>query len=302
MSYYKVLGLQKEPFSTSPDPSLFFISKEHRAALYRLRISVKLKRGMSLILGDVGAGKTTLSRRFIQIARNEPRVLMHMILNPLFDNETDFLREICLRFGIALGPNPEKPAYYFNEIENYLFRKGVDEGQTIVLLIDEAQKLTDPCLEALRGLLNYETNEYKILQLILVSQLELVPRLTRMKNFWDRISLKHMLHPLSYEEMREMIVYRLQMVGYQSPVRLFTEEAMQVIYRSTQGSPRQVTQLCHNCLEYLVMYNRAYVDRALVDEIVTRESNFLIKTESKEILVHGSEAETERSHARRAVI
>lgn len=300
MSYYKVLGLEKEPFSTSPDPSLFYLSKEHRAALYRLRISLKLKRGMSLILGDVGAGKTTLSRRLVQLMKDETGVQIQLILNPLFENEKDFLREICLRFGLAPDPGNGRAVYYYQEIENFLFRKGVAEGQTVVLLIDEAQKLNDACLEALRGLLNYETNEYKILQLILVSQLEIVPRLTAMKNFWDRISLKHMLHPLSLEQMREMIAFRLRQSGYRSPIQLFTAEALAVIHRFTGGQPRRVTELCHDCLEYLVMFNKNYVDKALVDSLIDREANFLIIPQTPGRQIDGSEAE--RFNARRAAV
>lgn len=299
MSYYRVLGLEKEPFSTSPDPSLFYLSQEHRAALYRLRISVKLKRGMSLVLGDVGAGKTTLSRRFSQLVKNEPRTIMHMVLNPLFEDERDFLAEISARFGIQ--PAGSGALAHFNAIESYLFKKGVQEGQTIVLLIDEAQKLNDRCLEALRGLLNYETNEHKLLQLILVSQLELVPRLSAMKNFWDRISLKHMLSPFDLGEMKQMILFRLKAVGYRSPVQLFSDEAFRAIYQATQGHPRQVTQLCHDCLEHVVMYNRPYVERQLVDWLVSRESRLLLKPDLREA-DRGFEPAIERSDARRAAV
>lgn len=300
MSYFKVLGLQKEPFSTSPDPSLFYLSQEHRTALYRLRISLKLKRGMSLILGDVGAGKTTLSRRLAQILHEDPKVHTQFILNPLFEDEKDFLREICVRFGIPLTTDNDKASTYFKEIENFLFRKGVAEARTVVLLIDEAQKLSDACLEALRGLLNYETNEYKILQLILVSQLEIVPRLSAMKNFWDRISLKSLLHPFNLEEMREMIAFRLRQSGYCSPVQLFTAEATQVIHRYTLGQPRRVTELCHDCLEYLVMYNKNYVDRELVESLIERESNLLIKPQTTEMQTNG--IDSERANARRTAV
>ncbi len=298
------MGLHREPFSTSPDPAFFYLSKEHRAALYRLRIAVKLRRGLSLVLGDVGTGKTTLSRRFIQLAGHEPATAVFMILNPLFSNELDFLKELCRRFGITVGPDSDKTSVYFNEIENFLFRKGVDQAHTIVLLIDEAQKLSDRCLEVLRGLLNYETNEYKLLQVILVSQMEIVPRLAAMRNFWDRISLKQLLKPFGYEEMRQMIAYRLKAAGYQSPIQLFTEEALRAVHRASRGFPRQVTQLCHDCLEYLVMYNQGYVDRALVEDLVTRDSELLIL---KDVIGApptdvGATVSAERSDARRAFI
>ncbi len=302
MSYYRVLGLQKEPFTTSPDPSFLYLSAEHRAALYRLRISVKLRRGLGLVLGDVGVGKTTLSRRFVQLVKDEPRVTVHMVLNPIFKDEKDFLEDLCLRFGIP-AEKAQTAAYYFNEIENYLFKKGVNEGQTLVLLIDEAQKLNDECLEALRGLLNYETNEFKILQVVLFSQSEIVPRLVRIRNFWDRIALKHMLPPLDFSETREMIMFRLETAGYRSPIRLFSEEAFDVIYRATNGFPRQVTQLCHDSLEYLVMQNQSYVDKALVEYLVTRDSRLFSETGLKgNNPYYGTQQTSERFDARRAVV
>lgn len=302
MSYYRLLGLHKEPFSTSPDPSLFYLSKEHRAALYRLMISVLLRRGLSLILGDVGTGKTTLSRRFVQLIANESKVTIQMILNPMFNDEREFLREICLRFGIPLGDGMEETAFYYKEIENFLFKKGVGEGRTIVLLIDEAQKLSEGCLEVLRGLLNYETNDYKILQVVLVSQQELVPRLMKMKNFWDRISLKHRLPFLDLEEMQEMILHRLSCAGYQSLTPLFTKEALEAIHRMTHGSPRQVTQLCHDCLEHVVMHEKSCVDKESVETLVTRENRFLFVTDLKERESYGFGDAPERADARRAVI
>ena len=302
MSYYKVLGLQKEPFSTSPDPSLFYLSKEHRAALYRLRISVKLKRGLSLILGEVGTGKTTLSRRFIQLIGSEPNVAIQMILNPLFRDEREFLKEICLRFGVPLGAETRDATFYYHEIENFLFKKGVGEGKTIVLLIDEAQKLSDGCLEVLRGLLNYETNDYKILQVVLVSQGEIVPRLLQIKNFWDRINLKHRLPFLGLEEMREMVRYRLTCAGYPAEGGLFSAEALEAVHRVTLGSPRQVTQVCHDCLEQLVMHGKTRVDRELVESLAARENNFLFVPDLKERESYGFRAVPERTDARRAII
>ena len=84
MSYYQALGLTAEPFSTSPDPAFFYLSKGHKAALYRLRIALGLKRGMCVVVGDVGTGKTTLSRKLAQVLREEPDTALHMILNPFF--------------------------------------------------------------------------------------------------------------------------------------------------------------------------------------------------------------------------
>ncbi len=91
MSYFKVLGFEKEPFSTSPDPDFFYLSKEHESALTNILIELRLKRGLSVILGDVGTGKTTLSRKLIQELKEREDVAFHIILDPSFENEFLFL-------------------------------------------------------------------------------------------------------------------------------------------------------------------------------------------------------------------
>lgn len=274
MSYYKLLGLEREPFSTSPDPEFFYQSKEHKSALYRLRVAIDLRRGLSLILGDVGTGKTTLSRRLSQLLQAEPNLIMTMILNPIYESEEQFLQDLAERFHIAVGPNgSEKPRVldYMKAIEKFLFEKGVEENQTIVLLIDETQKLIDPCLEILRSLLNYETNEYKILQLILMSQMELLPRISRIKNLWDRMALKYVINPLEEDEVKQMINYRLKQAGYVSRYPLFSDAAINAVYNYTQGYPRKIAMFCHDAIEYLVMHSKRMVDKEVIQDLIQRD-------------------------------
>jgi general secretion pathway protein A len=270
MSYYKVLGLDKEPFSTSPDPSFFFLSKEHKAALCRLQIAVTLRRGLCVILGDVGTGKTTLSRKLSRVLSQEPEVEFHMILNPFFKTEKQFLSRLATLFHIELSSRASA-LDYMEAVERYLFKKGVEEQRTIVLLLDESQILPDFVLETLRILLNYETNEYKILQLVLVGQLELLPRISRVSNFWDRIALKYVLNPLGEEEVKDMIQFRLAQAGWTEPTSLFTDGAVRLICRHTQGYPRKLALLCHNALEALVMYDRTRVDEEIIQRVIDAE-------------------------------
>ncbi len=270
MSYFNLLGLEKEPFSTSPDPSFFFLSKEHKAALCRLQIAITLKRGLCVIMGDVGTGKTTLSRKLATVLKDEPDVLFHMILNPYFETAKQFLARVATLFHLKVRSRATA-LDYIEAIERYLFHQGVEEGKTVVLLVDEAQILPDFVLETLRILLNYETNEYKMLQLVLVGQMELLPRISRMENFWDRIAMKYVLNPLGVEEVREMLDFRLRQAGYTGGASLFTEDAVRRIWEHTQGYPRKLAQLCHQSLEGLVMYDRVIVDEALVDKLIARE-------------------------------
>ncbi len=267
MSYFRSLGLQKEPFSTSPDPAFFFLSKEHKAAFCRLQITISLRRGLSVILGDVGTGKTTLSRRLSQILHKDPDVSFHMILNPYFKTEKQFLTKLAGLFHLEVSPRMSG-LQIMEAIERHLFQLGVEQNKTVVLLIDEAQILPDFVLEILRILLNYETNEFKILQLVLVGQLELLPRIRSMHNFWDRIALRYVLNPLGEEELREMVDFRLRQAGFQGDHQLFTDEAVRKIWEATQGYPRKLALLCHNCLEALVMYDRKLVDSDTVARVL----------------------------------
>jgi general secretion pathway protein A len=272
MSYYSVLGLQKEPFSTSPDPDFFYRSISHETALKRLEITIRLRRGLSLILGDVGVGKTTLMRTLLQTFKDDNDFILHMVLDPGFKSEFQFLQSLVRLFGIT---TPSKSALDFKEaLEKYLFHQGVDRNKTIVLLIDEGQKITLENLEALRTMLNYETNEYKLLQLVIMTQVELLPRVKRMRNFMDRIALKYTINPFDEPETKKMIEFRLSQAGYNNPTPLFTDDAIKLIYQLTQGHPRKIAMMCHDILETLVMTEQAQVDvQTLNSFLETHEIN-----------------------------
>lgn len=269
MSYLTVLNLEQEPFSTSPDPAFFYRSKEHYTALNRLEIAIRLKRGLSLILGDVGTGKTTLSRALLQSFAAEENFVFHMILDPAFKSEYQFLAHLTKLFGI--NPFFRSTIDYREAIEKYLFRKCVEEKQTVILIIDEGQKLTQPHLEVLRTLLNYETNEFKLLQLVIFSQMELLPRIKRVRNFYDRISLKYTLNPLDEYETGKLIEFRLKQAGYRGERSLLTREAVHRIHVHTQGYPRQIALICHMAMEYLIMEDYEIVTAELVDRIIEEQ-------------------------------
>ena len=269
MSYLTALHLEREPFSTSPDPSFFYRSKEHYTALNRLEIAIRLKRGLNLILGDVGTGKTTLSRALLQAFYGEDDFIFHMILDPAFKSEYQFLTHLTKLFGIS--PFFRSTIDHREAIEKYLFHKCVDEKKTVVLIIDEGQKLMQSQLEVLRTLLNYETNEYKFLQLVIFAQLELLPRVKRVRNFMDRVNVKYMLNPLDEQETGKFIEFRLKQAGYHGERSLLTAEAVQKVYEQTQGYPRQIALLCHNAMQHLIMGEHEIVTAELIEKIITQE-------------------------------
>lgn len=274
MSYYQTFGLKEEPFSTSPDPSFFWLSESHRSALYRLQIGIKLKRGLSVILGDVGTGKTTLSRRLFQ-AMQDSGVRFHPIFTPLAKSDVQFTHLLldALQLRVSGSANGFL-AKALSVIEHHLLKTTLEEKKTVVLLIDEAQKLSPDALEILRALLNFETHQEKLLQLVLIGQAELLPLLTQRKNFWDRVSLKQVLRPLTEIETEKLIHFRIEKAGWTGTEPLFSREACQLIHQISHGYPRQITRLAHDALEQAVMKEKVKIDRSLIEDLVEQERSF----------------------------
>jgi general secretion pathway protein A len=271
MSYYKVLGFDKEPFSTSPDPDFFYLSREHESALTNILIELRLKRGLSVILGDIGTGKTTLSRKLIQELKDREDFVFNIILDPSFENESMFISALMRNFEINVNSAVPTMLDLRESLERFLFQKGVSEEKIVTIVIDEAQKLSAGSLEILRVLLNYETNEFKLLQLVLLGQLELHSKIMSMPNFFDRISFKFTLNPLGFDEAKEMIEFRVRQAGYKAGMRLFLDEAVREIHQYSRGYPRQITMLCHRALKNLVLKNKFVVDAEFIREMISED-------------------------------
>ncbi len=279
MAYYTLLGFTKEPFSTSPDPAFFYLTKEHDMALTNILIELRLRRGLSVIFGDIGTGKTSLSRTLVQELTKRETMLQHVILNPVFDTEKVFLKSLIQNFNVSVpsGHDAQEDVVVLRDaFEQFLITKTVEEKNTVILIIDEAQKLSLDTLETLRVLLNFETNEFKMLQLVLLGQVELYPKLVNMPNLMDRISFKYTLNPLDVEETRALIHYRIQQAGYNSRMELFTSEAVSEIYNYTRGYPRRITNLCHQVLKELILQNQKAVDLRLARDVIQKQEQFRI--------------------------
>ena len=279
MSYYKLLGFEREPFSTSPDPDFLYLSREHQSALTNVLIELRLNRGISVVLGDVGTGKTSLSRKLIRCLKDRGDFILHMVLDPCFESEYLFLNSLVRNFGVSLDLPPAEVRGHANvtvldlkeALEKFLYMKNIVERKIVVLIIDEAQKLTEPMMEMLRVILNYETNDQKLLQLVLLGQLELHSRIKNIPNFFDRVSFKYTLNPLEFDEAKELIHFRIRQAGYQSKSHLFLEGALRKIHKVSGGYPRKITMLCHRALKNMVMKNKWVVDEGLIDELVEED-------------------------------
>jgi len=282
IGYYSVLGFDREPFATSPDPEFFYHTREHDLALTNLLIELRLRRGLSVIFGDVGTGKTTLSRKLLHELNKRGDMIFHMILDPSFETENQFLASLVRNFNIELQDDADltnKDILGLRDaIEQFLIQKTLEEKRTIILVVDEAQKLDLATLETLRTLLNFETNDHKLIQLVLLGQLELYSKVVHMANFMDRISFKFTLNPLDSKETKELIEYRIMKAGYRGSKRIFLDEAMSEIYTASKGYPRKINMLCHKVLKEIVSQNIDIADGRLVRTIVERGDQWLSAT------------------------
>jgi general secretion pathway protein A len=278
MDYFRILNLNKELFSNSPDPEFFFHSRQHLECLQKLELSLLLRRGLNVVIGDVGTGKTTLCRQLIRRFSQKEEVETHLILDPLVLNDTEFLASVTEMFTGKKPPAGSHEWQVKEQIKKYLFRKGVDENKTVVLIIDEGQKIPAFCLEILREFLNYETNEYKLLQIVIFAQKEFEGTIRKYPNFSDRINLYHTLKPLNFRDTRLMIKYRLEKSS-NSPKNLsqFTNPALWAIYRITGGYPRKIINLCHQSILSMIIQNRSkcryLLVRTCARRVFSEESN-----------------------------
>ena len=271
MDYFSILNLHKEPFSNSPDPEFFFHSRQHLDCLQKLELSLLLRRGLNVVIGDVGTGKTTLCRQLIRRFAQKKEMETYLILDPHFLYASEFLVTVAkLLTGkkLPVGSHDRQIKEY---IKQYLFRKGVDQGKTIVLIIDEGQKIPAFCLEILREFLNYETNEYKLLQIVIFAQSEFEKTVRKYPNFADRISLYHLLNPLSFLDTRRMIKFRLEKSSNsRKKLNLFTYPALWAIFCIAGGYPRRIINLCHQSMLSMIIQNRSRCNYFLVKKCARR--------------------------------
>ena len=257
MEYFKILNFNKEPFSNSPDPEAFFQSRQHVGCLQKLELAIRMRRGLNVVIGDVGTGKTTLCRQLIRLTADDEKVESHLILDPNFSSDSEFLHAVARMFLGQKAFASTSNWQLKEEIKQYLFNRGVDEQKTILLIIDEGQKIPEFCLEILREFLNYETNDFKLLQIVIFAQKEFSAKVKARQNFADRINLYHTLNPLNFQETRAMIRYRLDLASTDTMgAALFSLPAHWVVYKATRGYPRKIINLCHRIILTMIIQNR----------------------------------------------
>ncbi len=263
--YAEFFGLKQDPFSIAPDPRYLFMSERHREALAHLLYGIR-GGGFVLLSGEIGAGKTTICRCFLEQIPEQCKVAY--IFNPKL-TVGDLLRTICREFHVEVkheGIGPATIKDYLDPFNEYLLESHA-RGERNVLIIDEAQNLTPHVLEQLRLLTNLETRERKLLQIILIGQPELRDVLARpeLEQLAQRVIARFHLGALNEAETRQYIEHRMQVAGLRGPLP-FSSRAIQRIHEIARGVPRRVNLLCDRALLGAYATNQARVDRAVVDK------------------------------------
>jgi general secretion pathway protein A len=263
--YAKFFGLRQEPFSIAPDPRYLFMSERHREALAHLLYGLRGGGGFVLLTGEIGAGKTTVCRCFLE--QIPKRCNVAYIFNPKL-TVIELLRTVCEEFRIPLdtkGVRSDSVKEYLDPINEFLLKTHA-VGQNNVLIIDEAQNLSSDVLEQLRLLTNLETSERKLLQIILIGQPELRDMLARpeLEQLAQRVIARYHLKALTQSETSQYIRHRLGVAGL-SGVVPFDRAARKRIHELSRGVPRRINLLCDRSLLGAYSEGRSRVSRQMVE-------------------------------------
>jgi len=260
--YEEYWGLTAAPFQNVPDPNFFFLSAQHREGLARLLYAVKHNKGAALLSGEVGCGKTTLSRAFI-LKLAEEKYDIGLVTNPSLSSG-DFLEEIDLQLGIT--PAAGSKVGMLRALNERLLAN-LQEGKDTVLIVDEAHCIRDPeVFEELRMLLNFQLNDRFLLTLILMAQPEIKDVVAGIRQLDQRIAIRYHLRPLDQFETARYIGFRLQKAGARRA--LFADEALALVWQHSGGVPRSINTLCDLCLLEGYASDGQVVDSGLVKRVL----------------------------------
>ena len=238
--YCKFYNLSCKPFRLNPDPQFFFSSKTHKRALSYLRYGIEQGEGFIIITGDVGTGKTTLIRRLIKSLKAQNIITANIVNSQL--QPSDLLRMVSAEYQLSFE-NLNK-ATLLKNLEKY-FVSCVEQNKRVLLIVDEAQNLTQKSLEELRMLSNLQHNGRQLLQSFLVGQKEFrnMIRSSGFEQLRQRVIATYHLRPLDIDETRGYIIYRLQVAGWKGDPKI-NENIYKNVFNYTRGLPRKINLIC----------------------------------------------------------
>lgn len=242
--YQAFFGLRERPFDLTPNPRFLYLTGRHREALSILQYGISARKGVTLLTGEAGTGKTTILRAAID-ALSSPNLRCVYVNNPVL-TRPEFYEFLAPRFGLGERARASK-AQFLSELEQQLFSER--RGRATALIVDEAQSLPHELMEEVRLLANLETEDEKLLQVVMAGQPELAERLEHedLRQLKQRVALRCELLPLDVRETAAYISGRIAIAGGQA-ARIFTREAVQLIYDYSGGIPRTISVLCDNAM------------------------------------------------------
>ncbi len=263
MSYLEFYQLSQEPFSNAPVSRFYYSSAQHAQALMRLMHAVGQMKGLALLVGDIGAGKTTLARRLLDnLPEDEYEAALLVIVHSGITAQW-LLRRIALQLGV------ENPAEEKLPLLSQLYQRLIrihESGKKAVVLIDEAQMLaTREIMEEFRGLLNLEVPERKLLSFVFFGLPEIEENLKLDPPLAQRVAMRYRLEPLTEDATEAYIRHRLRLAG--APRVPFTPQAISVVHRFSHGTPRIINTLCDNALFEGFLVKTPDIDAPLVERI-----------------------------------
>jgi len=287
--YKEFFGLRANPFNVNPDPRYLFLTRHTEEALACLTYGIQTRKGFVLLTGEVGTGKTTLINKLLEWLRLQ-QVATAFVFNSRMD-VPQFLDYMMTDFGIPCDSNAKSQVLL--RLYNWLLDR-YRAGETAVLIVDEAQNLSDEVLEEIRMLTNLETFTEKLLQIVLVGQPELDQRLKRpqLRQLRQRMTLRAKTHPLTLEETRAYVIQRLRIAGSNGQ-QIFDPEALFAIHRYSNGIPRVVNLICEHCLVSAFVDQQKTVSSHVV-EGVARDFDLGDNVSSQAMITAGANAHTEK--------
>lgn len=263
MTYLDYFELTTEPFSNAPVSRFYYNSTQHSQALTRLMHAVSYMKGLSILVGDIGAGKTTLARRMLDsLPESEYEAALLVIIHSGITANW-LLRRIALQLGVD-SPAQEKLALLSQLYQRLL--QIYESGKKAVVLIDEAQMLeTRELMEEFRGLLNLEVPERKLISFVFFGLPEIEKNLKLDPPLAQRVALRYRLEPFSAESTEAYVKHRLRLAG--CPRMPFEPAAIEAVHRHSGGSPRVINTLCDNALFEAFLARRETIDAPMIDQI-----------------------------------
>jgi general secretion pathway protein A len=265
--YKPFYNLKQNPFDITPDPSFLFPTSRHNEALAALYYGVRRHKGIVVLTGEVGTGKTLLLHSLLHLLKQSKDVAFAYIFNGGL-SPVEFLQ--CFASDLGLPITSRNKGELLLQIAKYV----IDRSQrtlTTALVVDEAHHLSAEILEEIRLLSNLETPQQKLLQILLVGQPELDEKLdsVSLRQLKQRIALRSHLLPLSSEETKGYIERRLQLAGCSYPLALFPPETVAAVYQHSQGLPRLINTICENALIAAYARQMRSVSPDIIDDIAT---------------------------------